>query len=48
MEYDEKRKVIAMTLVNIKWLLDRDGELTNWPSGHVNADELAAALASTA
>jgi hypothetical protein len=32
-----------------KWLLDRDGELTIiWPSGHVNADELAAALASTA
>jgi uncharacterized protein YuzE len=27
-EYDEKRKVIAMTLVNVKWLLDRDGELT--------------------
>jgi uncharacterized protein YuzE len=49
MEYDEKRKVIAMTLVNINWLRDSDGELTiNWPSGHINADELAAALASTA
>jgi uncharacterized protein YuzE len=48
-EYDEKRKVIAMTLMTVKWLLDRDGELTiTWPSGHVNADELAAALASTA
>jgi uncharacterized protein YuzE len=44
-EYDEKRKVIAMTLMDVKWLLDRDGELTiTWPSGHVNADELAAAL----
>jgi hypothetical protein len=48
-EYDEERKVIAMTLVNVKWLLDRGGELTiTWASGHVNADELAAALASTA
>jgi hypothetical protein len=48
-EYDEKRKGIAMTLVNVKWLLDRDEELTlTWPSGHVDADELAAALASTA
>ena len=38
-----------MTLVNVKWLLDRDGELTiTWPSGHVKADELAAALASAA
>jgi uncharacterized protein YuzE len=47
-EYDEKQKVIAMTLVNVKWLLDRDGELTiTWPCEHVNADELAAALAST-
>jgi hypothetical protein len=38
-----------MTLVNVKWLLDRDRELTiTWPSGHINAGELAAALASTA
>jgi hypothetical protein len=38
-----------MTLVSAQWLLDRDGELTiTWPSGHVKADELAAALASAA
>lgn len=38
-----------MTLVNVKWLLDRDGELTiTWPSGHVRADELAEALTSAA
>jgi uncharacterized protein YuzE len=48
-EYDQTRRVIAMTLVNVKWLLARDGELTiTWHSGRVNADELAAALASTA
>ena len=48
-EYDEKRKVTAMTLVNVKWLLDRDGELTiSWPTGRAQADELATALASSA
>ena len=48
-EYDDKRKVIAMTLLNVKWLLDRDGELTiTWPSGRVNVDELGAALPSAA
>jgi uncharacterized protein YuzE len=44
-EYDEQRRVIAMTLVNVKWLLDRDGELTiTCPLGHATADDLAAAL----
>jgi hypothetical protein len=34
-----------MTLVNVRWLLDRDGELTiTLPTGHVTADELAEAL----
>jgi uncharacterized protein YuzE len=48
-EYDENRRVIAMTLVNLKWLLARDGALTiTSPSGHAKADELAAALASAA
>lgn len=45
-EYDEAGNVVAMTLVNVRWLLDRDGELTiTWPAGHVRADELAPALA---
>jgi uncharacterized protein YuzE len=49
MEYDENGRVIAMTLVNVQWLLDRDGELTiTWPAGHVRADELAEALAPAA
>jgi hypothetical protein len=41
--------MIAMTLMNVTWLLDRDGELTiSWPSGHVKAAELAEALVSAA
>jgi hypothetical protein len=48
-EYDDSGRVIAVTLVNVRWLLDRDGELTiTWPAGHVQADELAAVLASAA
>lgn len=44
-EYDDSGRVVAMTLVNVRWLLDRDGELTiTWPAGHVKADELAEAL----
>jgi hypothetical protein len=35
-------RVIAMTLVNVRWLLARDGELIiTWPAGHVKADEFA-------
>jgi hypothetical protein len=41
--------VIAMTLVNVRWLLERNGELTiSWPTGRVKADELSGALASAA
>jgi YD repeat-containing protein len=45
-EYDQSGRLIAMTLVNVRWLLERDGELTiTWRASHVTADELAAALA---
>jgi uncharacterized protein YuzE len=44
-EYDESGRVVAMTLVNVRWLLDRHGELTiTWPAGHVQAEELAQVL----
>ena len=47
-EYEEAGRVIAMTLVNVRWLLERYGELTiTWPTGRVKADELSEALAST-
>ena len=48
-EYDENWRVIAMTLVNVKWLLERDGELKiTWPEGHITADQLSPILASAA
>jgi YD repeat-containing protein len=44
-EYDASGRVVGMTLVNVRWLLDRDGELTiTWPAGHVGADDLADAM----
>lgn len=48
-EYDETGRVVAMTPTNVRWLLDRDGEVTiTWPAGHVTAAELAEALRSAA
>lgn len=48
-EWDESSQVIALTLVNVRWLLDRDGELTiTWPAGHVAAGDLADVLAPAA
>lgn len=44
-EYDEDGRVIAMTLVNIKWLIERDGELKiTWPESHVQPGEISAIL----
>lgn len=38
-EWDGDWRVIAMTLVNLKWLLERDGERRiTWPDGHVTHD----------
>ncbi|MEJ7893983.1 MAG: hypothetical protein WKF94_15240 [Solirubrobacteraceae bacterium] len=46
-EYDRAGKVTALTLVNVRWLLDRDGELTiTWPAARVQAADLADALPS--
>jgi uncharacterized protein YuzE len=48
-DYDEAGRIVAMTLVNVRSLLDRDGELTiTWPAGHVGADDLASVLAPAA
>jgi hypothetical protein len=44
-EYDTDWRVIAMTLVNVKRLMERDGELKiTWPEAHVQPDELSAVL----
>ena len=48
-EHDEAGRAIAMTLVNVRWLLERNGELTiTWPTGRVKAAELSEVLASAA
>jgi uncharacterized protein YuzE len=46
-EWDEHGRVIAMTLVNVRWLIDRDAELRiTWPDGHVSHDDRAAVFAA--
>ena len=46
-EYDEQGRLIALTLVNVKRLMDRDGELKiTWPEAHVIASDLSIALAA--
>lgn len=48
-EYDEARRVVAMTLVNVRSVLDRDGGLTiTWPAGHVGAADLVDVLVPAA
>jgi hypothetical protein len=48
-EYDATGRVVGMTLTNVSWLLDRDGEITiTLPAGHVGPDDLARALRPTA
>lgn len=44
--YDENGQVIALTLVNAKWLLERDGELRVTIPNRVSADTLAPAIAA--
>jgi uncharacterized protein YuzE len=43
--YDETGAVIAITIVNAKWLLDRDGEIKPTIPSRVPAADLALALA---
>lgn len=44
-EYDEAGRVVGMTLTNVRWLLDRDGQVTiTLPAGHVSPEDLARAL----
>jgi uncharacterized protein YuzE len=43
--YDETGRVIALTLVNAKWLLERDGEVHVTIPNRVSADALAPAMA---
>jgi len=48
-EWDEDWRVVAMTLVNFKWLIERDGELKiTWPDGRVTHDAPSDVLAAAA
>lgn len=45
--YDESWTVIGLTLLNVRWTLEREGELTlTWPVAHVAADTLSPVLAA--
>jgi hypothetical protein len=45
-EYDEDGRVTSLILVNVRALLERDGELTiSWPPARLAPDQLAEVLA---
>jgi YD repeat-containing protein len=44
-EYDAAGRVVAMTLTNVSWLLDRDGEIAiTVPARYISSEDLAQAL----
>lgn len=46
LRYDAAGRVVGLTIVNARWLLERDGEITVTPPAlHLGAAELAPALA---
>jgi len=48
-EWDQSGRVVAMTLVNFKRLIERDGELRiTWPDGKVTHDAPAGVLPAAA
>ncbi|MGH2912561.1 MAG: DUF2283 domain-containing protein [Solirubrobacteraceae bacterium] len=47
LEYDENGNVIGIVLLNVRWTLERKGELSlTWPPEHLAAGDLAPALAA--
>lgn len=43
--YDADGAVIGITLMNVRWTLEREGRLTlTWPEEHLGADALAPVL----
>jgi len=45
--YDENWAVIGLSLLNVRWTLEREDQLTlTWPEGHVDAETLSAVLAA--
>lgn len=48
-DFDKDENVIGMVLVNVRWLMDRDGELrVTWPDGHVSHDAPSSVLPAAA
>jgi uncharacterized protein YuzE len=48
-DFDADGNVIGMVLVNVRWLMDRDGELrVTWPDGHVSHDAASDVLPAAA
>lgn len=48
LHFDEDGAVIGATLVNVRWTLERQGEIAlTWPSEHLDGDQLTAVLASS-
>lgn len=48
-DFDADDNVIGMVLVNVRWLMDRDGELRiTWPDGHVSHDSPSDVLPAAA
>jgi uncharacterized protein YuzE len=47
LHYDEQGVVIGITLMNVRWTLEREGELTvTWPEQHLPADALDPVLSA--
>lgn len=45
--YDESGAVIGLTLLNVRWMLERAGELKlTWPEKHLAAETLRPVLAA--
>ncbi|MEX1143010.1 MAG: DUF2283 domain-containing protein [Thermoleophilaceae bacterium] len=45
--YDEDGAVIGLTLLNVRWTLERQGEITvTWPDEHLAAEALDPVLAA--
>jgi len=48
-DYDADGNVIGMIIVNLRFLLERDGELKiTWPEAHVPREEFSAVLPAAA
>lgn len=48
LRYDAAGQVVGLTIVNARWLLERDGEITVTPPAlHLGAADLAPALVET-